>query len=167
MDQLPKPLETANTPEARYPKDVLCSAAPFGNYLLGNPQTLDPAILKKAKEKNYSLLSVRQGYAACAVCKVTEYAAITSDPGVYQALKRKKEFELLLIRPGFIQLPGYDTGFLGGCCGKLDDHLIAFTGSLNSHPDKENIKSFLENLRIDLLELSEEPLLDTGGIIRL
>ncbi len=165
--QISKVLETETEPEAHYPKDVLCSGVPFGKWLLGNPHTLDPAIMRKANEEGFSMISVRQGYAACAVCKVGEHAAITSDEGICRALQQKKEFDVLLIQPGSIELPGYDTGFLGGCCGKLEENLIAFTGALSCHPDGKKIKDFLNSHQIDIWELSEKTLLDTGGIIEL
>lgn len=165
--QSPKVLETETEPEAHYPKDVLCSGVPFGKWLLANPHTLDPLIMRKANEEGLSLIPVRQGYAACAVCKVGEHAAITADEGICRALQEKKEFEVLLIQPGFIELPGYDTGFLGGCCGKLEENLIVFTGALSCHPDGKKIKDFLNSHQIDIWELSRKPLLDTGGIIEL
>ena len=92
--------------------------------------------------------------------------AITADRGLERALKAKG-FEVLLIRPGFIELPGYDTGFVGGCSGKLAPDKMAFTGELSSHPDGELIRAFLKSQGISAVELRKGPLLDVGGILPL
>ena len=74
---------------------------------------------------------------------------------------------MLLIRPGWIKLPGYNTGFLGGSCGKLSPDKLAFTGQLSSHPDGKAIRAFLEQRGVAAVELSHGPLVDTGGILPL
>ena len=74
---------------------------------------------------------------------------------------------MLLIQPGHIQLPGYDTGFLGGCCGKLAADKLAFTGQLDLHPDGQRIQSFLEQRGVTAVELTTGPLIDVGGIVPL
>ena len=85
---------------------------------------------------------------------------------MFQAL-RTKGFAVLLIRPGHIALPGYDTGFIGGCCGKLAPDKLAFAGALSSHPDGERMREFLHSRCVAPVELRESPLVDVGGILPL
>ena len=74
---------------------------------------------------------------------------------------------MLLIEAGSIQLPGYDTGFIGGCCGKLSPDKMAFTGSLKNHPSGTRIQIFLREHGVTPLELCQGPLIDVGVIIPL
>ncbi len=156
--------ETERTPANEYPGDVLCNAFTLDGFLVGNPLSMDPKILLEAKKQGLKELAVRQGYAACSAAVVNEHSVITADKGIEAALK-KAGLETLLIQPGFLDLPGYDTGFFGGCCGLLRPDLMAFSGSLDFHPDGKRIRRFLKTKGIKTLELSNTKLLDIGGIV--
>lgn len=158
--------ETCAEPGDRYPQDVLCGGFVWGNYLVGNPKAIDTAIQKEASQQSLQLLPVRQGYAACSTVLVNERCAITADNGLERALT-SYGFEVLLIQPGHIVLPGYDTGFIGGCYGKLSPNELVFTGQLIRHPDGARILDFLENQKVSVIELREGPLVDVGGIVPL
>lgn len=158
--------ETVRAPGNTYPKDVLCGGLVWNSYLVGNPRGVDPAIQEAAQKQGLQFLPVGQGYCACSVALVDANHAITADRGLERALKAKG-FEVLLIRPGFIELPGYDTGFIGGCSGKLAPNKLAFTGELSSHPDGELIRAFILDCGISVTELKKGPLLDVGGILPL
>lgn len=113
-----------------------------------------------------TLVPVNQGYAKCSVCAVDERSIITQDPSIAQAAKRHG-LNVLKIQAGRILLPGYDTGFIGGCSGLLGRKLLAFTGSLGAHPDGEWIKEFLHSRGVEPLELTDGPLYDVGSILPL
>ena len=158
--------ETAIEPGPTYPADALCDGLVWGKRLLGNPDAMDPAIQHSAEILGLSLLSCKQGYTACSVALVDKHSAITADTGIAGVLKGQG-LDVLLIRPGWIKLPGYNTGFLGGSCGKLSPDKLAFTGQLSSHPDGKAIRAFLEQRGVAAVELSHGPLVDTGGILPL
>ncbi len=158
--------ETEREPGNVYPADVLCNAFIWNEFLFGNLPALDGRLRRASKQLGYREMFVRQGYAACSVALVDEKAAITSDRGIAKAL-RQFGADVLEIQPGHIELPGYSAGFIGGCCGKLSPKLMAFSGSLESHPDGLQIKSFLADRGIKISELSSDRLLDIGGIIPL
>lgn len=158
--------ETQCEPSGTYPGDALCGCFPWGPWLVGNPKAIDRAIAQEAQKQGLQPLPVRQGYSACSVALVDGESAITADQGMFQAL-RTKGFAVLLIRPGHIALPGYDTGFIGGCCGKLAPDKLAFAGALSSHPDGERMREFLHSRCVAPVELRESPLVDVGGILPL
>ena len=112
------------------------------------------------------LVSVRQGYAKCAACVVSEKAVVTSDPGLAKAM-RGKGIDVLLISPGGVLLPGYAEGFLGGSAFKLSKHVLAFTGTLDELPDKEAIFRFLEKNHVEPVFLTDGPVFDIGSAIPL
>lgn len=158
--------ETDSIPGGAYPEDVLCNVLSWEHWALGNPGTVDRKIIQQAKAGGLEWITVKQGYAACATALVNDRAAITADNGVAKALE-ERGIEVLRIRPGFIELPGYGYGFIGGCCGKLAQDMMAFAGRLNSHPDGARITGFLATHNIGYVELMEHPLLDVGGMIAL
>ena len=158
--------ETFDVPGQSYPKDVLCNVLAWNKWALGNAETADKAVLLSAKRLKAVWLNVKQGYAACATALINEQSAITADKGIADKLERIS-MQVLRISPGAIRLPGYPYGFIGGCCGKLAPDLMAFTGSLDSHPDGREIRNFLAVRGVQALELMEGELLDTGGFIAL
>lgn len=158
--------ETHKVPVDSYPGDVLCNAFVLGNHLIGNTAFIDSAIVEATEKLALKKLFVKQGYAACSTAIVAEDAVITADKGIASAMA-SNGFDVLRIRQGYIKLPGYDTGFLGGCCGLIAPKLLAVSGRLSSHPDGNSIYDFLKAKNIDVLELSDNELLDVGGIIPL
>lgn len=158
--------ETEKQPQKRYPGDVLCNGFVWGPWLVANPRTLDLGILEAARALGLGMLRVRQGYAGCSVARVDGNAAITADLGMAKCLERAG-FRVLRIRPGFISLPGYDTGFIGGCCAKLAPDILTVSGRLDSHPDGKRMKDFVESCGVSIWEMTDMSLTDVGGILRL
>ena len=111
-------------------------------------------------------MSVRQGYSRCAVCTVDADSIITADRGIAVAAE-SNGMHVLLIRPGYIRLEGYPYGFIGGASCKLASDKLAFTGSLDIHPDREAILGFLSERGISPVYLSQEPAFDIGSMIPL
>lgn len=109
------------------------------------------------------IIYVKQQYARCSVCIVDDHSIITADHGIAQRCSGL--LDVLEIQPGFIELPGFDYGFIGGCSFKLSAHELAFTGTLDSHPDKEKILSFLAERFVEPVYLSDGPLLDIGSAV--
>ena len=76
-------------------------------------------------------------------------------------------FDALLIEPGYIELLGYDYGFIGGTCGNLSKDNILLTGQFNHHPDEEKILNFLKKYRKRPIWLSNKKIVDVGTVIGL
>ncbi len=146
-----------------YPLDIGLNACVIGEYVIHNEKYTD----SKAKEllyKRFKPVNVNQGYSKCSVCVLSRSAVITSDTGIHKAAVMHG-IEALLISPGFIELPGYNTGFIGGACGKLDADTIAFTGKLNNHPDKDRIENYISKLGLKIVYLTDRPCFDIGSIL--
>lgn len=158
--------ETMDIPESSYPKDVLCNVLTCDKWVLGNAATADKAITEATDSLGLTWINVKQGYAACATALVDEQSAITADNGVALRLEHHG-IQVLRIGSGAVRLPGYPYGFIGGCCGKLSSERMAFTGSLDSHPDGDRIRKFLSMRGIVPVELFHGELLDVGGLIAL
>ncbi len=157
---------TENEIDFSYPQDCLINAEIIGNNIIANPDIIDRNLLEFAEKNNYNIIGVKQGYAKCSVLAVCEDAVITADPGIARILQQK-EIEVLKIREGGIYLKGYDTGFIGGCGGMVEEKILGTAGNLKSIKDYENIKDFLRNRNIYAENLGGRNLRDIGGILPL
>lgn len=148
--------------DAVYPRDAGLCLCDTGRYLIYNPKTADPYAMKAVTDRQ--LIPVSQGYTKCAVCAVNDHSIITADAGVSSASK-SAGMNVLDITAGYVSLEGFNYGFIGGASFKLNDHTIAFTGTLDEHPDKDRILAFLESHGQNPVFLTDDPIFDIGGAI--
>lgn len=148
----------------KYPGNVLLNCAEIGKYVFCNQKYADQSVVEYCEKFNKELVSVAQGYTKCSTAVVAQDALITADPSIYHAAAGLG-LDVLKIQEGHIFLKGYPYGFIGGCCAKLTNDILAFTGKIKEHPDYEKIKSFTLNRGVHLHTLYEGPLTDTGGMI--
>lgn len=149
-----------------YPNDVKLNAKVFGKNILCNINTVSSYIKEYAQNHGYRLMHCNQGYAACSTIKLSDNAAITDDISVYNTLS-SIGIDCLMVSKGSVKLKGYNYGFIGGCCGMIENNLIAFAGNADTHADSELIKNFLVKHCIDYVNLSDGELIDIGGIVTL
>lgn len=147
-----------------YPMDAGLCALDTGRYLICNPKTVDPAVLRLFSDR--VLVPVSQGYTRCAAAVVNEHSIITADAGVSTAAKRAG-LDVLDIAAGAVKLDGFPEGFIGGASFLLNKDTLAFVGSLDEHPDKERILAFLQQKHVRPLFLAKWPLIDIGGAVAL
>lgn len=145
-----------------YPEEAALDFLSFGDLLIGNKKIIEQQYLLNFSQ----ILHIKQGYAKCNIIPVNKHALITSDVSA-AATCRAAGFQVLQIRPGHIELPGYDTGFLGGCCGLIAPDCLAVAGDLSRHPDYSEILDFLHQHHVSIRTLSKGKLKDVGGIIPL
>ncbi len=157
---------TENEIDLNYPEDCLINVEIIGRNIIANPDIIDQKLMEFAEKNNYNIIGVKHGYAKCSVLAVCEDAVITADPGITKILQQK-EIEVLKIKEGGIYLKGYDTGFIGGCGGMVEEKILGTSGSLKSIKDYDNIKDFLRNRNIYAENLGGKTLRDIGGILPL
>lgn len=143
-----------------YPEDARLCACVVGRFCIHDFRISDPHIT------GFERIQVRQGYARCSTCVVDERSVITSDAGIAKAAARHG-IDVLGIRPGYIELEGFDTGFIGGASFKISPDRLAFTGRLDSHPDVARIKSFLRERGVEPVYLTDNPAFDIGSAVPL
>lgn len=156
--------ECINNLAANYPNCIRLCSALLDKFVLCNIKGTDKKVIELCEKNNKVILNVNQGYAKCSTAIVSDNSIITSDESIY-ITARKHNIDVLKIQKGFIDLPGYNYGFIGGCCGKLSKDILAFTGKIENHPDYYNIRSFCKNYSVSILSLSNKRLLDIGGIL--
>lgn len=144
-----------------YPDDANLCALNAGGVVFHNRKFCDDAIRLYASD----FVHTAQGYCKCAVCMVTENAAITADHGMIKALENRG-IEVLHISPEGVELEGFAQGLIGGAAFKLSQDSLAFTGSLSKHTDRARINDFLLEHKVRPLFLSDNPVFDIGSAIQ-
>lgn len=160
---------TVETPESLgsfYPQDSLLNAVRLEHYLIANRKVCSISVLEACKAHKLTIIPVNQGYAKCSTLVVDEHSIITADPGIAAGAK-DFGLQVLKIRPGFIRLNGYEYGFIGGCGGKIGKNKLALTGNLMLHPDGPAIRHFITSCGVEIIQLTDQQLIDIGGIIPL
>ena len=147
----------------RYPDNVCFNAARVGKYLIANTEYTAKEILSVADEIGLIPINIKQGYSKCSICVVSEDAVITSDSGIYKTLSEKTDLDVLKIREGFVDLPPFAYGFIGGATG-ADNKNVYFCGDLNTHPDADKIRAFCQKHSKNAVSLSGGNLIDVGTI---
>lgn len=135
--------------------------AVFSNkYFIHRENYSDPMLVEKAIEFNCKFLNVKQSYTRCSLFIGDDFF-ITSDTGIYNALKGLFQNKFIINPKNKIRLKGYDYGLVGGIFG-LDEKKIFIMGSLE-FLDKE-INEFLNENEYNIVELLDDFILDVGGI---
>lgn len=142
-----------------YPCDISLNSCVIGKHVIcQNDNT--PDFAKNSK----TVINVKQGYAKCSCVPVDENSLITDDMSIYTAAINYG-LDCLLVKKGCIRLDGFDTGFIGGCCGKLSKDMLAFCGDITNHPDYTQINSFLRDRHVYPHSLFDGELIDIGSVI--
>ena len=157
-------LRSSNPQAPKYPHDIGLNACEIGRFIICRRQYTDFQIIEHAEKQGKSIINANQGYAKCSVCILDERHIITADSSIAKAV-RHCGIDALCIEPGFFRLPGYDFGFIGGSCFKIDRDTIAFTGNLCGHPNEAQILDYIHSIGLKTIFLTDEPCLDVGSII--
>ena len=138
-----------------YPGDVLLNFIDTKNAVIGYKKALSKLI-------NKPVINVKQGYARCSTLVYGGFA-VSADKGILNALA-SLSFDTFEISPGQIELPGYESGFIGGA-SFADGDDVYFFGSLSYHPDGSTIKEYILSHGAIIYELADVPLIDLGGAV--
>lgn len=151
-------------PSFVYPGDVGLDLLTLENDTLcfGHEKTACAEVLYRIKEIGGLFVPVKQGYTRCSVLKVSENAIITADEGIAREAA-KRNISSLVISAGGVDLPGYDTGFIGGASAVIGENVLFF-GNLSMHKDHSQIADFIRRHGLDIQSLSSERLTDCGGL---
>lgn len=157
-----KLITVSSSPSSPYPHDVPLCVKKVGNSVIGNKASAAKEVLEYCKQNGIPFIHTNQGYTACTSLAFGN-ALVSADESVLSAAKNAGA-DTLRISQGNILLPPYPYGFIGGCSGVCDS-IIYFNGSLDSHPDAENIRAFADKHSFSCVSLCDSPLYDIGGII--
>lgn len=149
----------------QYPEDIAYNVGRIDNFAIHNFKYTDEKLKYYLRKEGLKFVDIKQGYSKCSMAIIANKAIITSDYPIYEKLT-KLDIDVLLVESGYINLPGYPYGFIGGTCGSLSQEKIIFSGRFSNHPDHLKIINFLKKYQKNIIYLSEDPL-DIGTIISL
>ncbi len=148
----------------KYPDNVKFNAVCLDGYFIHNLKYSSPALLHEARALGLAFINVNQGYTKCNCVVVDGHSIITADRGIFSAVKKCPDIDVLPISQGFVNLDGFQYGFLGGASGRVGGEII-FNGDLSKHPDYEAITQFIETRGLTIKDFPEHPLTDIGSIL--
>jgi hypothetical protein len=157
FEKLPCRVVPLALPVGEYPLDLQLDQLLFRGTIIGREEFV-PSAIKKGRR----ILSVKQGYAKCSTLVFGENL-ITADRGI-AAAGRVLCGNVLEIKEGFIDLPGYNTGFIGGASGVIGDKVLFF-GNPHAHPSGREMVSFIKEAGFEVVSLLAGPLCDYGGLV--
>ena len=148
-----------------YPLDAALNFCICGEKVIYNPQSADDMIVQYLTScRGYKPVVVKQGYTKCSVCTVDERGIVSSDSLIHKSAL-EEGLDSLKILPGFVSLPGFEYGFLGGAAFKISENKLAFTGVLDEHPNKNDILKFLCLHNVEPVYITRDPVFDIGSAI--
>ena len=147
----------------KYPLDCGLCAGVSGKKFLYCDRSTDHSLIERFNALDYKTVNLPQGYVKCSCALLADGAIITADRGIAK-ITQAEGIDTLLITPGFVDLPGYDYGFIGGASGLCGDTLY-FCGNLEIHPDSEAITDFALRHGTNCVSLGENKLYDVGSLI--
>lgn len=148
-----------------YPSDVPYNIACIGTVVLHHHAAIDPDIAEHLRSRDIYITGVRQGYAKCSTLIVDDRSIITADASIHRTAVTAG-LDSLMIRPGFIDLPGYACGFIGGATGSTENAVLC-TGTLEHHPDYDIMLEYIADRGKKLVPLSRANAADLGTIFLL
>lgn len=147
-----------------YPEDIILNGLNLKDIFIHRLDKTDPALLRLLGGKR--LINSKQGYSKCSVAVLSENAFITSDDNMEKILASEGK-KVLKLPYGDIILPGYNYGFIGGCCGLIGKNVMAFYGDLGFYKYGETVLDFLKENKIEANFLRKGKLIDRGSILKI
>jgi hypothetical protein len=147
-----------------YPEDILLNGLNLKDVFIHRLDKTDTALLKLLHGKK--LINSKQGYSKCSVAVLSENAFITSDDNMEKILLLEGK-KVLKLPYGDIILPGYNYGFIGGCCGLIGENVMAFYGDLSFYKYGQSVLNFLKENKIEAVFLRKGKLIDRGSILKI
>ncbi|MCL1834029.1 MAG: hypothetical protein FWG49_05945 [Leptospirales bacterium] len=145
-----------------YPDDIPYNMALVGNFAIHKKNFTDSTIQDYFFNNGITIVDTKQGYTKCSTLIVNDNSIITSDRSIADAAK-SVGIETLLISNNYIGLPGYNHGFIGGASGSYGN-TIYLTGSIDHHPNRDEIESFIAYKNMRLKILSSKEIIDAGSL---
>ena len=146
---------------SKYPNDCLLNHLLIGDLLFGNTDIVPKDIVSL---NLFKPIKVRQGYTKCSSIVLDEHTVLTDDESISRTVSRYNK-HVIFIKQNEVLLEGYDHGFIGGTCGKLDEQTLYVSGRIPNTVFGETLKKELESAGMYYLEIGKGKLRDIGGII--
>ena len=155
--------------ESKYPYDIKYNVCTIGKKALHNFEFCDSKLKQELINQGYELVNTTQGYTNCSIAVIDENSAIVTDKGLYKILQKHNVEVLYLDYEPDIKLLNNNEysqrkGFIGGAISKIDDKIIVF-GDLNKIDKNNQIRKFIEERNLKIIDFKDLDVIDYGGIV--
>ncbi|MBE5039622.1 hypothetical protein INF28_03985 [Oscillospiraceae bacterium DSM 107454] len=148
-----------------YPFNCAYNVARVGNYVFCNTESVDPLLIQWYRTNRKIIIPIRQGYAKCNLCPLSDEAFLTEDRGIYNTvIKQNLPVKCFLLPAGEVILDGYPYGFIGGASGGFKEILFWY-GNPEYCSFYSQLEKLMQTYHISNISLYDMPLYDLGGII--
>ena len=148
--------------EKSYPNDIGLNALVMGKTLFCNSKHTAKELIEFARSRGYKIIDVKQGYSSCSTLVIDENNAITSDKGMYKAIKEQGK-NVLYISNSDIVLEGYNCGFIGGATAVIDKKVF-FLGDFKTIRQAASIEQMISDCNGTVFSILSGRVYDFGGI---
>lgn len=159
-----------NVLKENYPFDIKFNVCIVGNYAIHNFEYTDKKLKEMLVKNGYELIDIKQGYTNCSIAIIDDNSIITCDKGIYNALKNTNLNILYLDYIPYIKLIKRDAyskmdGFIGGAISKINDNKVVVFGELDKIDKNNQIRKFIEERKIEIIDFKGLDVIDYGGMI--
>ena len=153
-----------------YPNDINYNVCIVGDRAIHNFKYTDSKISEELKKNKFELINVKQGYSNCSIAVIDENSIILSDRGLYNNLKNSGLDILFLDYMPDIKLFDENgeyskkNGFIGGAISRVGDNIIVL-GDLDKIDYNSNIRNFIEERNLNVINFKGLDVIDYGGVI--
>ena len=153
--------EGNSSPGMKYPETAKYNCVATDRFFIHHLKHSDTKIRELAQ--GLQAIQVNQGYTRCNLLPLPGDRFITSDQQINKKLT-SSGLDVLFVRPDDILLPGFKHGFFGGACGFVEDKVFML-GALSHFKDGDQVRAFIKNQDLKLIELYNGPLFDGGSLL--
>ena len=156
--------------EAKYPYDIKYNVCIIGKIAVHNFNYTDTKIKEELIKQGYELINTTQGYTNCSIAVIDNNSAIVTDKGLCKILQKHNMDVLYLNYEPDIKLLDSNNsysnkkGFIGGCISRIDNNIIVF-GDLNKIDINGEIRQFIKQRKLTLIDFEGLDVIDYGGVI--
>ena len=153
--------EGNSSPGMSYPETAKYNCVATNRFFIHHLKHSDTKIRELAQD--LQAIQVNQGYTRCNLLPLPGDRFITSDQQIYKKLN-SSGLDVLFVRPNDILLPGFKHGFFGGACGFVENKVFML-GALSHFKDGDQVRAFIKNKNLELIELYDGSLYDGGSLL--
>ena len=152
-----------------YPLDIKYNVCIIGKKAIHNFKYTDKILGQKLIDRGFELINTTQGYTNCSIAVIDEKSAIVTDKGLNKILQKHGIQTLYLNEKLDIKLLNGNkysekNGFIGGCISKINNKIMVF-GDLTKIDSQNNIRNFIQERNLEIIEFKGLDVIDYGGLI--
>lgn len=157
----------SNILNSKYPHNIAYNILRCDKFIIHNTKYTATEIISEAKANALCIVDCKQGYAGCSSISVplkhNSTLLISSDKGIISSINKlncQNIFTEFFTDTNSILLPGYDHGFIGGCCGYDKELGLLVYGKINGQ-----LKELSAKYNFPIFSIFDGPITDIGGIL--